>query len=309
MILVVNLNASIDKRYVLADLKKGAVMRAAAVQNTPGGKGVHVANVLTQLGQECMVTGMLGGKSGEFIAEKLHAYGISHDFVSIAGETRSCIAMITQDGVQTELLEPGPAVSEAEQERFLAKFQNLLVKADLVVCSGSLPQNVPDDFYRRLIHLAGEQGKKALLDTSGKPLQEAIKAKPFFIKPNRDEIEALTKRRLETETDFIQEIERFWQMGVQMAAISLGARGAMAGYQGRIYQVVVPDIQAVNPVGSGDAFVAGMALAIGRGCEPMEALRWAAACGTANALEAESGSVTPAVVEELREKINVKILR
>lgn len=309
MILVVNLNVSVDKRYVLEELKKGAVMRAKTVQNTPGGKGIHVANVLTQLGQSCLATGMLGGKSGEFIAQKLDAYGIVHDFTTIAGETRSCIAMLTEDGVQTELLEPGPIVSAAEQEAFIEKYKGLLKKSALVVCSGSLPRNMPDGFYKRLIQLAGEQEKKVLLDTSGEPLREAVEAKPFFIKPNRDEIEALTGRHLETEGDFIREIEQFWRAGIALVAISLGAGGSIVGYQDRIYKVTVPKIQAVNPVGSGDAFVAGMALAVNQDYEITDTLQLAAACGTANAMEAESGFVNPSVVKELQEKISVKTLR
>ena len=68
MILVVNLNASVDKRYEMKELQKGTVMRAFKVENTPGGKGIHVANVATILGEECIATGFLGGKTGEFTA-------------------------------------------------------------------------------------------------------------------------------------------------------------------------------------------------------------------------------------------------
>ena len=117
MILVINLNASVDKRYKMKDLIKGEVMRAAEVDNTPGGKGIHVANVATILGEDCIATGYLGGKSGEFISEKLQDYGIKQDFVQVAGETRSCLAIITESGVQTEILEPGPTVTQEEDRK------------------------------------------------------------------------------------------------------------------------------------------------------------------------------------------------
>ena len=67
MILVINLNASVDKRYELQDIKKGAVMRAKTVENTPGGKGIHVANVATILKEDCLVTGFLGAGKSAFI--------------------------------------------------------------------------------------------------------------------------------------------------------------------------------------------------------------------------------------------------
>ena len=154
MILVINLNVSVDKRYKMKDLIKGEVMRAAEVDNTPGGKGIHVANVATILGEDCIATGYLGGKSGEFISEKLQDYGIKQDFVQVAGETRSCLAIITESGAQTEILEPGPTVNPEEQEAFMVKYQELLSKAAVVAASGSMPKGLLGDFYGQLISLA-----------------------------------------------------------------------------------------------------------------------------------------------------------
>ena len=306
MILVVNLNASLDKCYEMGTLEKGTVMRARTVKNTPGGKGIHVANVLTILGEDCLVTGMLGGKTGEYIENGLAAYHIKSDFSKIAGETRSCLAMITEDGMQTEILEPGPEVSEKEQTDFLEKYAALLDKASLVVCSGSIPRKVPKDFYRVLIEMAREKQKDVFLDTSGELLAHGIAAKPFFIKPNQEEIAALRQLEISSKEDLLQEVRNFLADGIKLVAISLGAKGSIVGYRGAIYEVAVPKITAVNPVGSGDAFVAGMAFSIARGYAIEDAIRMASACGTANALEKESGFVTKSVVEELVKKISVE---
>ncbi len=308
MILVINLNASVDKRYTLPELTKGRVMRASSVDNTPGGKGLHVANVATILGEDCLATGMLGGKSGEFIADRLEDYGIRQDFVHVAGETRSCLAIITDDGVQTEILEPGPEVSAAELELFWQKYNALLDTADVIVASGSVPRGVPQDFYARLIREAKAADKPFLLDTSGELLRQGIAAQPFFIKPNRDEIEALTGRQVITEEEVAAEVRRFMAAGIPLAVVSLGAAGSLAGYDGQLYRVSVPKIKAVNPVGSGDSYVAGIAAGLARGLDIDDILKLAAACGTANAMEPESGFVRKAVVEELCGRICVERL-
>jgi tagatose 6-phosphate kinase len=308
MILVVNLNASIDKRYEIENIEKGQVMRARCVENTPGGKGLHVANVATILKEDCIATGLLGGKSGEFIEDKLKDYGIKQDFVKINGETRSCLAIITDDLAQTEILEPGPEVSEKEQHSFLDKYMDLIKDANVVVASGSVPRNVPSNFYRRLIEMANAQGKKFLLDTSGELLKEGIKGKPYFIKPNKDEIEALTGRKINTIEDIISEIKRFQSEGIEFVVISLGVEGSVAGYNGKLYKVSIPKVKAVNPVGSGDSYVAGVAVAIQRGYEIEDILKFASACGTANAMEKESGFVIGSVVNELIDKIKVEEL-
>lgn len=308
MILVINLNASVDKRYRMADLVKGEVMRAAEVDNTPGGKGLHVANVATILGEDCIATGYLGGKSGEFIGEKLKDYGINQDFVRVAGETRSCLAIITDDGAQTEILEPGPVISAEEQEAFMAKYRELLAKASVVVASGSMPQGLPKDFYARLIAMAKEERKPFLLDTSGEALVKGMAAKPYFIKPNTDEIRAIRGTDIASDEDVIREVQRFMAEGIKLPVVSLGARGSIAGYNQHVYRITVPKIQCKNPVGSGDSFVAGVAVGLERGMSVEDILSLGAACGTANAMEDESGFVCREIVDDLFNKIAIEQL-
>lgn len=308
MILVINLNASVDKRYEMEDIQKGQVMRARHVENTPGGKGLHVANVVTILKEDCIVTGLLGGKSGEFIEKRIKEYGIKQDVVKISDETRSCLAFITDDLMQTEVLEPGPEVSEIELQCFLDKYMDLIERATIIVASGSVPKNVPSNIYRKLIEIANSKGKRFLLDTSGELLREGIEGKPYFIKPNIDEIEALTGRKVTSIEDATREIKEFQSKGIKFVAISLGAEGSIAGFEGRFYKVNIPKVEAVNPVGSGDSYVAGVAVAIQRGYKIEDTLKFAAACGTANALEKETGFVTKETVKVLFEKIIIQEL-
>ncbi|WP_299997107.1 1-phosphofructokinase [uncultured Clostridium sp.] len=308
MILVVNLNASVDKKYEMINLNKGSVMRVRRVENTPGGKGIHVANVATILDEECLVTGFLGGKTGEFIEESLENYGIKSDFIKIKGETRECLAIITDDSTQTEILEPGPVIDENEQVRFIEKFNKLSEIANIIVISGSVPQNIKTTFYKDLIEIANKKNKKVLLDTSGFLLNEGIKGKPYFIKPNKDEIEALTGRKIESINDAINEVKYFQNKGIEFVIISLGEEGSIAGFNKKIYKVSVPKVNAVNPVGSGDSYVAGIAIGLARNYDIKDMLKLASACGTANAMENETGCVKKEVVNKLVNKITIELL-
>lgn len=306
MILVVNLNASVDKRYELQDIKKGNVMRAKSVENTPGGKGIHVANVATILKEDCLVTGFLGGKTGEFIRDKLKDYNIKENFTNIKEDTRECLAFTTDDLIQTEILEPGPNVSEEEKQSFLDKYNSLIDKSTIVVASGSLPKNMKSSFYKDLIKIANAKGKKFLLDTSGEALKRGIEEKPYFIKPNKDEIEYFTGKFIKSDEDAISEIKRFHEMGIKLVVISLGAEGSIAGYNNKFYKVTFPKVNVVNTVGSGDSYVAGVAIALNRGYDIKKLLKLASACGTANSLEKETGFVREDVVLDLMDKVNVE---
>ena len=62
----------------------------------------------------------------------------------------------------------------------------------------------------------------------------------------------------------------------------------------------------MNPIGSGDAFTAGLVSRLLRGDDLGEACRWGAAAGTANALTTMTGEVNWPDVEQLALGIEVK---
>lgn len=306
MILVVNLNPSLDKIYTLPSLPYGEASRAVTVQNTAGGKGSHVAHVLRLLGEEVTTTGFLGGYIGQRIGDALRGWGVDERSVEIGEDTRACINIATDDGKQTEVLEPGPTITSSEQAAFRAHYVSLLPEADLVVASGSLPMGLGRDFYCDLIVEARAAEKRFLLDTSGDMLLEGMKARPYFIKPNREEVSSLLGRRVEGVEDAAEAVRGFLADGIELPAVSMGRLGSLAGYKGEVYHVQPPAVErVVNAVGSGDAYVAGLAAGLARDCDIEETLALACACGTANVLEAESGFVTIEQVEKIRKEVRV----
>ena len=188
MILTVTMNPSIDTRYTIDHLVVDDVNRVVP-QKTAGGKGLNVSRVLCQLGDDVIATGLLGGHMGAFLADRMDDDGIPHDFVSIEGESRICIAVI-HDGAQTEFLESGPTVSADELVRFDAKFNELVGTASCVTISGSLPAGIDVDYYVKLVEAAHAAGVPVLVDTSGASLDAILNApvKPTLIKPNLSEI-------------------------------------------------------------------------------------------------------------------------
>ena len=126
--------------------------------------------------------------------------------------------------------------------------------------------------------------------------------------PNRDEIEALTGRKIECTNDAINEIRYFHNEGIEFVVISLGEEGSIVGFNNKIYKVTVPKVNAINPVGSGDSYVAGVAIGLARNYNINDVLKLASACGTANAMEKETGSVRKEIVDELIDKIRIEVL-
>ena len=97
MITTVTLNASIDKAYYMeSSIENGTVMRVKAVHNSAGGKGLNVARAVRLCGEEVLATGLVGGYNGKYLEALLDKDGVSHDFVHIQGETRSCINILDE---------------------------------------------------------------------------------------------------------------------------------------------------------------------------------------------------------------------
>lgn len=293
MILTLTMNPAVDIGYTLDSLQLDTVNRTNQVSKTAGGKGLNVTRVLQQLGSDVLATGLLGGHIGAFIKAQLDNNNTLNNFYQIHSETRNCIAIL-HEGKQTEILEAGPTITPEEQEGFFQHFTDLLSQTSLITISGSLPAGIDADFYSRLISQAAENNVRVLLDTSGKSLEHSLKAeqKPFLIKPNQEELAALLGQEVATTVESIKEqLQHPLFEGVEWIVISLGAKGAFAKHNDEYYQVSIPKVNAVNPVGSGDSTIAGLAHAIHLSKSDEEILKTAVTAGTLNAMEQQTGYI------------------
>lgn len=309
-ILAVTMNPSIDVQYPLDHLKIDDVNRVTTVRKTAGGKGLNVARVLHCLDHPLIATGVLGGFFGQYLSNQLKQDGIKGDFAQIDGETRSCIAILHDDGDQTEVLEKGPTLSSADATNFLQHYEQLLQQVDLVTISGSLPGGLPVDFYAQMVALGHKAGVKVFLDASGAALEAALKAdeKPDLIKPNDSELGALIGEDVDRKNlpQLAKQLAHPIFDGVSWVVVSLGSAGAFAKHDADYYQAAIPKINVVNPVGSGDSTLAGLAYATDRGESVEDTLRSAMTTGMLNTMEAKTGFVDKSKFDEYFAKVTVK---
>ncbi|MCL2864058.1 MAG: 1-phosphofructokinase family hexose kinase [Lachnospiraceae bacterium] len=307
MILTVTLNVAIDKRYVVEDVRLGEVNRVKECSYVPGGKGLNVSKPAAISGSKVVATGFAAGHAGNYVKEALKEFGIESRFCELSGESRSCINIWDPvNKQQTEFLEPGPAVSAADKQRFLDRFTELVKDADVVSMSGSLPTGLDGSFYCTLIEIVKSLGKKVILDTSGSLLERGIEAAPTMVKPNEDEIRLLTGKGCKDMPELIAAAKEIHGRGVAFVAISLGKEGSLLVCAKGVYRSIVPRIDAVNTVGCGDAFVSGFAIGLSEGMTIEETLREASAISVASALNEKTGIFDPADKALYQEKIIIE---
>lgn len=306
MITTVTLNASIDKAYHMTQkIQNGTVMRVANTRNSAGGKGLNVARVIQLCGADTKATGLVGGYNGRYLESLLDLDGIAHEFEYIAGETRSCINILDSEYGSTEYLEPGCEVTAEEEATFLEKFPEIIRESDVITISGSAPNGIRKDIYQKLIQIAKAQGKKVILDTSGELLEKGIQSLPTMVKPNQDEIEMLFHIKINSREDVVKYAKKIYERGIPYVVISLGGDGALLVCEKGIYQGKPPKIDVVNTVGCGDSMVGAFAVALERKMEPEEALKYAVATASANALSPNTGDFDPVKKDEIINNVEI----
>ena len=310
MILCIGTTPATQRVMVFRKLTLDAVNRAMTTLDGTAGKSVNVAKVLKALGERPVAAGFLGGDRGEQLRADFEARGIELDFVKVAGRTRQCTTLLdTSAGTQTELVEESQAVSAADYDKLMRIIRRRVQGCRAVVMSGTITPGGPVDLYFQGAHLAHAAGALTAVDAQGAALIEALRAKPGLVKPNRLELAATLGRELMDQAAVMSAMRELCERGAQRVVVTAGKDPALA-FDGRSWwRVHAPRIDAVNPIGSGDAFTAGLVWRLLRGEDLGEACRWASAAGAANALTMLAGDVRRDDVEQLAGKANVEPLK
>lgn len=299
MIRCVAANPSIDRLFVTERLIRGSVHRPSQTTSVAGGKGLNVARALVSLGERANVSAVLAGHAGRWIRDQLTLAGVPGRYVWVAGETRSCMALATgeDDGRLTEFNESGPLISPDEWSRFVRVSVGNATPGSWLLLSGSLPPGAPSDGYRTLTERARAAGWLVAVDSHGSALEAALEASPTLVKLNVSEARELVTGP-ETEVGQLAQALQA-RSGGAIVAITLGTDGAMILLSdGRAWRGRVEGMGRY-PVGSGDAFLAGLVLAHARRRGWPDALRLAIGAGAANAEEPGAGRLDGRLARQL----------
>jgi 1-phosphofructokinase len=306
MILTVTPNPSLDRTYEVPTLERGEVIRATGERMDPGGKGVNVSRAVAAAGQRTVAVLPLGGAPGALIADLLDAQGIEVAPVPIAGATRSNIALAESDGVLTKINAPGPELSAAEQELLLDTVRDQSRDADWIACCGSLPRGLAPSWYADVVARAHAGGARIALDTSGRALLEALRARPDVVKPNAEELAHAVGRPLATVGDALKAAEEVRGMGARAVLASLGADGQLLVEDAGAWFAHARVDTVRSNVGAGDSSLAGFLIAGGSG---PEALASAVAHGAAAVQLPGSVMPTPAGLDPSAVTVTAEIPR
>jgi len=283
LILTLTLNPAIDQNVQADRLVFEDRAYILSTNETAGGRGINASMVLHSFGAKTKAITASGGKNGKRFEELMQQEGFPVEYVKIKNNLRGNLTIVDKQGLAVKLNERGPLIQATE----LAKFEKTVVEnlngARWLMLCGSLPPGVPADFYARIIRQAQQRNVQTLLDTDGDALLHALEVGPSAVAPNQAEAERLLNRALITRQHFQDAARRIVAMGAKWVVLSLGSRGAVGASESILVEAVPPLIDAVCPIGAGDALAAAFTWAIAEGKPFEEAVRWGVAAGTASA--------------------------
>lgn len=289
MIVTLTANPSVDRTMALdRALERGGVFQAASVTDQPGGKGVNVARVIALAGAPS--TAVLPADDQDPLVAGLEAAGVRPLPVHVGRAARVNITVTEPDGTTTKLNDPGHSLSEAERAALERGLLQASAPGEWVVLAGSLPPEVPIDWYAALTTALKAAGRRVAVDTSGPALVAAVKAasaRPDLLKPNADELASITGHdgaALEADPRMAEAAARtLIADGVGAILLTLGAAGALLVTAEGSWSATPPAIDVKSTVGAGDSSLAGYLLAEQRGASPAARLAEAVAYGAAAA--------------------------
>ena len=256
MIYTVTFNPSLDYIVSVDDFKLGLTNRTSSELLLPGGKGINVSTILTNLGIESTALGFVAGFTGDEIIRKVEEIGVRSDFIRIGdGISRINVKLKSIDG--TEINGMGPDISREKTEELMEKL-DVLDEGDVLVLAGSIPVSMPDDIYSRILERLEGKGVTFVVDATGELLLNVLKYHPFLIKPNNHELGDIFDVELKTREEVVPYGRKLQEMGAKNVLISMAGEGAvLVAEDGSVYDAPAPKGVLVNAVGSGDSMVAG----------------------------------------------------
>lgn len=307
MITTVTLNPCIDKTIEVEALLRGGTNKVINTRNDISGKGINVNIVLQHLGVKNTAIGFNYGDDSTKFLGFLNELGCEHSFVEVKGTLRTNVKIFEHDtSMMSEFNEKGGEVSTEDIDHFMEILEKQLEESTILVVNGSVPPGVPVDIYKRMIEIGNKKSVKVIMDASGSLLQEGIKAKPFLIKPNEEELSLTYNRKLNSLDDVVELARKVVKEGVHYVCVSRGSSGAIFVTESTTYVAAPLSLEVKGVQGAGDSMVAGFCYALQQGMDDETIFRHGVACASASLLHPGTQLCSKQEMEELLPRIMIK---
>ena len=279
----------------------GENMHAPRIQVMTGGKAANAAVAFRRLGGRAHLLGNTGADGfGQQARVDLEAEGVDISGVGADPDqpTGSGVLLVEPDGQTAFIIAPGANLTLKPQQ-LEANLRPLLPHLDGLLFNFESPEAC----LLLAADLARAHDVPIFVDAGpDRPYSPELWRDAAILTPNQPEAEAIVGYPITDDESAVAAAQDLLARGPQSVVLKLGARGALLASADTIQHIPAFPITAVDSAGAGDAFTAGLTLAVLQGRALPQAVRFANACGAVAASRFGTMPAMPrlAEVEELR---------
>ena len=174
-----------------------------------------------------------------------------------------------------------------------------------VAYTGSIPNGINSATVLAFLKELKAKNAKIVIDSRSVSFAELTKFKPWLIKPNKDEAETCTGRKLDTIEDVASLTKELYESGIENVMISLGGGGAVLACKQGVFYAKTPKIDVRSTIGAGDSTLAGFMDATAKGFNIENVLKRAMAYGVSACMQEGTLPPMPIDVMKMQEKVEI----
>lgn len=243
----------------------------------PGGKGSNQAVAAARLGADAALAAIIGRDRLADIATDLYAAeGVDTALLARtdARPTGVGFIILNEGGENFIILDMG--ANDLMDAAFVDRAEPRIAVSDVVMAVLEIP--IPAAL--RAMELGRKHGVKTILNPApAAPLPGAIFPLVDYMTPNESELRILLGLPPDDPTPSRELADRLLRLGVANVVVTLGSRGALIVSRSLDATIPALGVDVVDTTGAGDAFNAGLAVALAEGNTLLDAARYGAACG------------------------------
>lgn len=244
----------------------------------PGGKGSNQAVAAARLGAESHLVGMIGDDVLGAIGTDLYAaegVGTEHLGRATGAPTGVGIIIVNNDGDNGIVLDMG--ANERLTASHILEAEARIAKSDLVMTV----LEIPLEAAAQAMALGRKHGVRTLFNPApAQELPSAVLGDIDILTPNETELRILLGREPDDPIPTRELARELKARGVKRVIVTMGGRGALVLHEDGAEDVVPPvEVDVVDTTGAGDAFNAGLAVALAEGKPLEQAVAFASCTG------------------------------
>lgn len=251
--------------------KAGETRLAQSFFTSPGGKGANQALAAQRMGARTIMLGVVGEDAFAMQALKhLRQDGVDLSRIGVTKELSTGMALIVVEASGQNAITVVPGANTVVGREALQDLEKILASDDVLV----LQCEVPLDVVERAIFLANKVGARVLLDPS--PVVGHF-PKSFFqatlVAPNQGEAETILGMEITDVRTAKLAARQLRAKGAQVAVVKMGAMGVVWATARGLFYLPGENVDAVDAVGAGDAFLGALAARLDDGDNLGDAIR------------------------------------